>query len=466
MRFFFFLPLFFAFTLTVYAKRIIFDNDSIKEKNTTKLVDSFKNAKWFFHSRTFGMSTLNQGALKDDYAIGTAVGLGLITKRYKGFELGVKGYVMYNLASSAIDKPDSLTFAPNRYELGLFDITNPSLKNHIARLEELYLKYSLSKSTITVGKQNLNTPFFNAQDGRLRPTVEEAVWFSMNESKFFGINGGWVYGVSPRSTASWYTVANSIGIYPVGVSSTGKKVNYFQNIQASTGMAIANIYINPTKNIKINLWGGFLENVMNTGIIEINAEQNLNKFILYEGLIYLHQDAINNGGNIDPTKTYMDKKTQSNALSAQVGIKNKRFNSSINYTHITGDGRYLMPREWGKDIFYTFLPRERNEGFGNVHAIVIKTSASFFNQKLKTGLGYGYFQLPDVLNYRLNKYGMPSYHQINLETSYTFHQFLEGLELKMLIAAKPLQGETYNNLKYVYNKVNMLNFNFIIDFKI
>lgn len=466
MRTFFVLALTFVFTFPIFGNRVILDNDSIKRKDSTKLVDSFKNAKWFFHTRTFGMSTLNEGALKDDYAIGTTLGLGLVTKRYKGFELGVKGYVIYNLASSAIDKTDSLTLAPDRYEIGLFDITNPSAKKHIVRLEELYLKYTLSKSSITVGKQNLNTPFFNAQDGRLRPTVEEAVWINIKESKFFEINGGWVYRASPRSTPDWYNVAKSIGLYPVGVSSTGKKSNYFQNIEGCSGMAITNLYIQPTKNIKINLWDGFLENVMNTGVIEINTEQTLNRIKLYEGLIFLHQDAVNNGGNSNPTKTYMDKKAQSNAVSAQLGIKNKRINSSINYTHITGDGRYLMPREWGKDIFYTFLPRERNEGFGNVHALVIKTSANFFNQKFKTGLGYGYFQLPDVLDYRLNKYGIPSYHQLNIEASYTFRKFLEGLELKMLIASKLSQGETYNNLKYVYNKVNMLNFNFIIDFKI
>ncbi|MBL7918140.1 MAG: hypothetical protein JNM96_07060, partial [Bacteroidia bacterium] len=141
-------------------------------------------------------------------------------------------------------------------------------------------------------------------------------------------------------------------------------------------------------------------------------------------------------------------------------------NTSLNYTHITGDGRYLMPREWGKEPFYTFMPRERNEGLGNVHAFLIKTSVNSFNDKLKTGIGYGYYSLPDVKNYRLNKYGMPSYHQINADAGYTFTNFLKGMEIKMLVAYKINNGETYNNLKYIYNKVNMINFNLIVDFKI
>jgi hypothetical protein len=125
-----------------------------------------------------------------------------------------------------------------------------------------------------------------------------------------------------------------------------------------------------------------------------------------------------------------------------------------------------MPREWGKEPFYTFLPRERNEGLGNVHAATIKASTKLFNDNFKTGLGYGYYQLPDVKNYRLNKYGLPSYHQINYDASYNFTNFLKGMELKILLAYKLKQGETYNNSKYIYNKVDMLNCNFILDFKI
>ena len=97
---------------------------------------------------------------------------------------------------------------------------------------------------------------------------------------------------------------------------------------------------------------------------------------------------------------------------------------------------------------------------------MIKSSINAFDGKFKTGLGYGYYQLPDVKEYRLNKYGLPSYHQINFDASYSFGKFLKGLDLKVLVVYKIKEGETYNNLKYVYNKVNMMNFNFILDFKI
>jgi hypothetical protein len=439
---------------------------SLQPKDSICLKDCIVNAHWEAHSRTFAMTTINEGDLKDDYAIATGAGIGMLTKPIFGFQAGVSGFFMYNIASSKIHEPDSLTNASNRYEIGLFDITDQTNKFDLDRLEELYLKYNFSKNSITVGKININTPFVNPQDGRMRPNVEEGVWLSIKESNKIGFNGGFIWKISPRSTVDWFTLANSIGINPTGVNTEGGKSNYYKNIEGSSGIAIVNIYLNPSEKFRLNLWNGYLENVMNTALIELNAEQQKGKIKFYEGLIYLHQDAVNNGGNVDQTMTYINKGNQSNVISTQLGLKTKKINTTLNYTHITGDGRYLMPREWGKEVFYTFLPRERNEGFGNVNAFMSKTTASFFNNKMKASVAYGYYSLPDVKNYRLNKYSLPSYHQINIEASYAFQKALKGLELKFIAAYKIKEGETYNNLKYVYNKVNMVNFNLILDFKI
>ncbi|MCE3227786.1 MAG: hypothetical protein K0S32_2337 [Bacteroidetes bacterium] len=437
-----------------------------KKTNSLCLKECFTKAEWEFHNRTFFMATINEGALKDDYALASGAGLRMLTFPFKGFQAGVSGFFTYNVFSSELFKPDSLTGLLNRYEAGLFDIENYSNKSDLDRLEELYLKYTFSKSSITIGKINLNTPFFNPQDGRMRPTLEEGVWLSILESKKIAVSGGWIWDVSPRSTVRWFTVAKSIGVYPVGINSYGNKSSYAGEIEGNSGMGIINLHINSGKNIKINLWNSFLENVMNTAIIEIKLEQKKGHHIIYENALFIHQDALNNGGNADPLKTYMDKGSASNAVSVQVGLAAKKINTSINYTHITGDGRYLMPREWGREPFYTFLPRERNEGLGNVHAFMGKIA--FTNAIPGTGvsLAYGYYQLPNVQNFRLNKYGLPSYHQVNLEINYMFEKVLKGLQLKALIAGKLNQGEIYNNLKYLYNKVDMLNFNLIMDFKI
>lgn len=422
-------------------------------------------AHWSAHTRTFFMSTINEGGLKDDYALGFGAGIGVLTKPLHGFQAGMSGFFIYNVASSRIHDADPLTQAPNRYEVGLFDIEDHENKNDLDRLEELFLKYSYSKSSITLGKMILNTPFMNPQDGRMRPTIEEGVWLTVNESSKFGLSGGWIWDVSPRSTIKWYSVAHSIGVYPGGVTAEGRKSEYAGNIEGNSGMGIINLSYKPSEHLKINVWNGFLENVMNSALIEFNAERKKGRKTYYQDMLFMHQDALNNGGNADATKTYIDKGAQSNAFSIRAGVKDKKFNNSVSYTHITGDGRYLMPREWGKEVFYTFMPRERIEGYGNVHALMVRSNWTV-NSRFQTALAYSYVQLPDVRDYRLNKYGMPSYHQINYSANYTFDKFLRGMDFKLLVAYKLQQGETYGNLKYVYNKVNMLNLNLVMDFKI
>ncbi len=448
---------------------VSFGQDTLKSnvketiKDTTTLSDLLLKSKIDVNARTVFMSTINDGALKDDYALAAGVGLGITTKSFYGLQAGVSSFVIYNLWSSNLTQLDPSTLNANRYETGLFDVQNINAKNNLIRLENLYLKYTLSKTLLTVGKMKLNTPFLNPQDGRMNATLEEGAWLTMNEFNKVQINAGWLWNISPRSTTQWFSAANSIGIYPSGVTEKGVKSDYYGNISTS-GVALGNIIINPTKNIKINLWDMLIYNVMNTSMIEINSEFG-KSLKYYQGFIFIHQDAINDGGNIDQSKAYINKGSQSNSISGQIGIKNKKFNTSINYTHITADGRYLVPREWGKDPFYTFMPRERNEGYGNLNAFTTKTTVTYLKGIFKTSLAYGYFMLPDVKDYELNKYGMPSYHQLNIDFSYSCSKFLKGLDVKFLAVYKLKQGETYNNLKYIYNKVNMLNFNLIFDFK-
>ena len=86
----------------------------------------------------------------------------------------------------------------------------------------------------------------------------------------------------------------------------------------------------------------------------------------------IKQDAVNAGGNNDPAKAYFKKGTKSFSFGGRAGWKNNKWETSLNYTRITAKGKYLMPREWGRDPFFTFLPRERNEGFGDVDAIMAK----------------------------------------------------------------------------------------------
>jgi hypothetical protein len=123
-----------------------------------------------------------------------------------------------------------------------------------------------------------------------------------------------------------------------------------------------------------------------------------------------------------------------------------------------------MPREWGRDPFYTFLMGERNEGLGDVHALVIKSKYNSVNNKLNAHTGIGYYKLPDVNNYALNKYAFPSYLQFNADIRYNFSGFLKGWQVQLIYFYKKAIGNTYDYPKYYINKVNMGHFNFIMNY--
>jgi hypothetical protein len=440
-----------------------------KEKNnekidSTSILNAFKNGNFSGHFRYFFMGTNNESGLSDYYANALGGGVKFETAKFHNFEFGVSGYYIHNVGSSDLSKKDPTTNSSNRYEVGLFDILNPTNKNNLSRLEELYLKYNYKKSDITIGKQLLNTSFINLQDGRMRPTEVNGIWVDFNEIKKTKINVGFLYGISPRSTLKYVKVGESIGLYPSGLNPDGTKSNYAGNLD-SDGIYIVGIQNESIKNLKALLWNQYAENLFNSALFQMDYKYDLNtNSKMLFGFQTIYQSAVNFGGNEDPTKTYFEKNGNSQTFGGRVGWQNKKIEITLNYNRITAKGRYLMPREWGRDPFYTFMPRERNEGFGDVDAIMTKIQFTNPKKTFKSHLAVGYFDLPDVKKFELNKYGFPSYIQTNADIGYQFQGMLKGFDAHLLYVHKFNIGETYANKNFVFNKTNMSNINFILNF--
>ncbi len=438
------------------------DSLSVSAKDTSSLSSAFKKGQLKGIIRYFYMATDNKGSLTDYYAHALGGGFRYETGSFHGLRLAAGIYTVMNMGSSDLTRPDPETGQFNRYEIALFDLENPGKKKDINRLEEAYLKYNLKNSKVILGRQLINTPFINLQDGRIRPTAVEGLWLEWNEFKDLKIEGGWIYAISPRGTSDWHTTANSIGLYPSGLDYTGNKSKYFRSVE-SNGVAIAGLTKRINK-IKLQAWDVLSENVFNTAMLQAEIQTSLkDKSTLYAAAQFIRQDAINNGGNDDPAKTYIEKGGKAMTFGLGAGWKERRWETSINYNRITAHGRYLMPREWGKDPFFTFMPRERNEGFGDVHAFMGKINYNFPGNNLKTSLSGGYFKLPAINASRLNKYVVPSYKQVNVDARYSFSKVLKGLETQVLLVGK-FSGSDQLSANALFNKVDMLNFNFIINY--
>lgn len=435
------------------------------EADSTSILSAFRKGTFSGHFRYYFMATDNKEGLTDYYANAVGGGIKFETGKFKNFQVGVSGFFVYNIGSSDLSIPDSKTKQMNRYETGLFDIEDPSNKKDIDRLEELYIKYHFKSNHITLGKQLINTPFINLQDGRMRPTEVEGIWTEINSIKKIKLQLGYLYGISPRSTVKWFKVAESIGVYPVGVNDEGIKSAYAGNLE-SKGIFLAGITTQLNENLKLQFWNQYTENIFNSAMLQAEYEYPLTQNSkLFAAAQFVRQDAVDDGGNEDPSKTYFEKGARAITFGTRLGWKNDKWETSLNYNRITADGRYLMPREWGRDPFFTFLPRERNEGLGDAHAVVGKFNYKIPKARVTTSIAIGHYELPDVTDFKLNKYGIPSYNQLNIDARYKFGGILKGLETQLLFVYKGKTGNSYGNDKYVINKVDMSLWNIVFNYQ-
>lgn len=432
-------------------------------KDTNNLSEAFLKGKFYGQARLLSIVTNNQNELSDYHATAIGLGLGYQSAYYKGFQINIGGFITQDIASSDFTVQDPTTKANDRYEVGMYDLADVNRKNLLFRLQMIFLKYRFKNSSILMGNYTPKNLFINAQDGRMSPTMVQGVAFDLNPNKKVQIKLDLILGVSPRSSTHWYSVENSMGYYPSGVNLNGTKSQYFGNT-SSAGIGILDVNYTPIPQFKVLIGNILAENIFNTAYIKAEYTHNLNKTQkLLVGAMLISQNSVGNGGNSDVLKTYYPTQNKSIIINARIGYTTKTVESSINFGRITAEGRYLMPREWGVEQFYTFLPRERIEGSGDVWAYSTKFAKNWFNKSLKTELGYGYYRLPDVKNTNLNKYGMPSFTQFTASINYQFTKFLKGTNVQFFYVQKNNQGDTYDNERYVINKVNMAQLNFILN---
>lgn len=430
----------------------------------SSLLEAFEQGHFHGSFRSYFMATDNTRNLSDYYALAAGGGLHFSTAAWHGFSMAIGGAFNYNLASSDLSAKDPLTGAVNRYEIGLFDVKNPKNRKDLDRIEAFWLRYEWKKSRITLGQQLLQTPFINQQDGRMRPTAESGLWIETRKIKNTKLEGGWLWKISPRSTVAWYSIGESIGLYPKGLNPDGTGSGYPENLK-SMGIGLLGITQQWGKHTKIQVWDQFVENIFNTTFAQADFTHPLkNGHNLLLGLQVIHQNALADGGNETAAKTYFQKGGQSNAISTQAGWQGSRWQALAAYTRVTAAGRFLSPREWGREPFYTFISRERMEGSGDSHAVTGRVSWQTENKRLRVEAAYGRFYLPDVKNTVLNKYAFPSFQQFNFDVRYTFRGMFQGLQAQMLYVWKGRLGEVYGNQGRIINRVDMSHYNLILNY--
>jgi hypothetical protein len=428
------------------------------------LLNSFKKGKISGYWRNYFMATDNSTVGQDWYALATGGLLKYQTADYEHFSIGLGVYHSSNLISN-VNVKDSITNKVSRYEAGLFDVADLTNKE-ITFFGEAYLQYKNKNHLFKLGRFKIKSPFLNPEDGRMIPTLEQGIYYQYKPSINFKFTTLFITHIAPRSTSKFYSIDKSIGLYPSGKNADGTNSQYKGNIK-SKGLWVTSLSYKKN-NLGVNVWDYYVDNIFNTFFIEPSIGFNTNKIKHIFYVQYINQFKINNGGNKIDNQTYFHNKI-SNVLGLKYQIKLlKKWVFSANFNHITNDGQFLFPREWGREFLFVFQKRERLEGVANTNAWMFDVKKTIQLKKrglLSIKLGYGQYYRPDAKDFLHNKYAMPANDQLNLDFFYFLNKNKQGLGIEYLIAYKGALGNTYNNQNFILNKVNMFSHNLVVHYR-
>ncbi|MCC3158620.1 OprD family porin [Hymenobacter sp. 15J16-1T3B] len=382
--------------------------------------------------RTVFMATLNQGAAADYVAQGVGAALGYETQPWHGLQAGLKSSFQQRLYANELaavpGRPES------RYELSLFDLEHPRRQALRPQVEELWLRWQQrsGKLQLTYGRQRLDTPLLNAQDSRLRPNVVQGLWLAAKPDAATTVQGGWLTHVAPRSVGRWYRLGAAVGRYGMGVATDSARADY-QGHVPTPGLAVLGVRRTLGPRATMQLWQYWADHLLATSLLEGTVTRPRPAGTWTASGLLLWQHALATGRGLPAAQRYLDPGEQARALSLRLAYQRRAWQLAGHYTRLTAHGRYLFPREWGREPFYTTLPRERIEGAGDVHALGA-TVAWLRPHAPRLEAGYGYYNLPPAA--WLNKYSLPDFHQLNLSMSHRFAGAAEGLQLRTLYTAK------------------------------
>jgi hypothetical protein len=432
-----------------------------QEHTDKNLRSFFERGEFELHARSIFMSTFNKDELTDFSSLGLGAGIGYRTPYYKNFRIGISGFFIFQLYDhNLVD--ESGAGMGSRYELTLYDMHDPENKQDLDRLEELFIEYKRIGFGITLGRQKVHSPFLNEQDNRMRPNLFSGLMAKYERGKM-QLEGGWLSGVSPRGTINWYSIEDSYGVYPFGRNVYGEASGYQGNI-SSKGIGLLGLKYNSSTG-RLQAWNYYADNVFNLSFVQADQQFSLGEQRLLLGAQGFYQTAINQGGNHDPSKSYIQPRDDAFGLSLRTGVRKGAHQLTLNYLGISKNGRFLFPREWGREVFYASLPRERYEGSGGTNAYTLKYDYAIPGKNITAMAGVGRVDFPEVHNYKLNKYELPSYYHIAGRIDYRPKGFMEGMDIMLQAVHKIAQEPSHLTPRDFLNKVDMWNLTLMVDYR-
>ncbi|WP_224491060.1 hypothetical protein [Robertkochia flava] len=428
-----------------------------ESQDLQKLTHLFTRGKLEGHIRNYFMLTHNQGNLKDYYTDAVGGSIAFRTMPINGFEAGVKGLFTYSAFSADLNAPDPITGGTAKWEHQLYDITNPYNLNDLDRLEHLYLKYRFSSGYVTYGKMEIeDTPLLNESDDRMKPFAFKGVWMHLDQ-RGHTLDLSWIDRVSPRSTVEWFDFNEAIGIEDNGYQPNGTPAHYHERTE-SRGIALLNYeYRYDHWRFRYNHW--YLHRISNTGMLHLEYDIPGWRF----GMQYALQTPDHFQAALPYAERYMQEGEQGQVFSSMAEFRRSGWMVNASFSKAFASGRFLFPRELGRDHFYTSVQRSRLDGFGDAAVFTLRGGWDLHQKGMFLLTQFTGVYGPEVGDYRFNKYNLDSYYLWNTKFTWHLHNFFEGLNLELLYVRK--WNRNNSTPEVVFNSSNLGQLNFIVNYE-
>ncbi|WP_306643800.1 hypothetical protein [Sanyastnella coralliicola] len=450
------------------APILLFGQDHHQANDTTRqeitcVKDFVSQGTTHGHIRNFFMHTVNEGSLRDYWANASGGSLTFYSAEWKGFMFGIQGIFTYNTFSSDLNRTDDATGKAAKWEKELFDINRPEETKDLDRLEELFIQYANDEFYIRVGKIDINHgPLLLRRDGRMKPFVYRGLWSKWVVNEKTELYLGWIDGVSPRGMTEWYSLNEAIGIANNGFQYDGSEAFYHEEGQTK-GMAIAGIEWQSSL-IKWQVWNHHLHRITNISW----GQADLSYHNWEVGVQYAFQTAASRQRALDSNHRYYQPHEQAHVFCLQIGrhsTKEELFLSAAALASLD-QGRFLYPKELGRENFYVSQPRAFIDGYGDAKVYQVRLEwkpKGFVLRRFAVDLRFSRFELAATDDYAMNKYGSPSFFQSTSSISYRPSNCFNGMRITLLHVGRITERSAQLSEEQVFYNTNLSHLNLIVN---
>jgi len=405
------------------------------------------------------MQTQNEGELTDFYTTVAHAHLDVEYRLVPWLKLNASGYGVVNFGLNGLRKIDPTTLNGPAYEANLW--------NPIWMQGETHFQFAVANAEldfkahkVVIGRYLFTSPFINPEPWPF-PDASEGIFYHYGKGGRLSVEAALITRIAPRFNARFDDIGNSIGRGGIGFGVDGHLSRYSGNVQSDFVSVVGfDWIIDP--NWELSAWNQYVDNVMNNVLVEM-IHQMGNGWSA-SGM-FIQQFKVNDGGNPDPSLTYLPD-DKASYLGLRVNKIRGANSFQLNYARFFDQGRLQLTRDWGLEPFYTFQRRTRLEGIRDAHSLMFK-----WQRFIKSDKGvYRYVSsisrnwLPFPGDYEKSKYRLPSHAHVDFSLKYTSTSLLKGLSAEVYLAYRFLSEDIGTEYRYLINRANFFHSDLILSY--